>query len=272
VKRFIPEPIAFNQAHFLVLQHTAEVATYIDEHKELLLRENPGRNEAWIARAHMKSFNIWFRDRMHTSNSSTGESLENLAKGPLFTITSYQGYDINGYTFDTFAQDQKSTYQNSGVRIDALDNNMQQTVYYGQIEEIWEHTYSGFKIPIFRCRWVHGTKGVMKDKYGFMTVDLGQVGYKEEPFVLADQVSQVFYVPDTRNKKQHVVLPGKRRIVGVENAVDEEEYNQFDEVPPFGACTIPKILPSEKTPYLRTDHKEGVNVGKSRRKRRVNKE
>ena len=41
----------------------------------------------------------------------------------------------------------------------------------------------------------------MKDPYGFTTVDLENVGYKEEPFVLADQVSQVFYVPDTRNKK-----------------------------------------------------------------------
>ena len=93
----------------------------------------------------------------------------------------------------------------------------------------------------------------MKDPYGFTTVDLENVGYKEEPFVLADQVSQVFYVPDTRNKKRHVVLPGKRRVVGVENVVDEEEYNQFDEVPPFGSCNLPVILESETTPYLRSD-------------------
>jgi hypothetical protein len=144
---------------------------------------------------------------------------------------------------------------------------MQKAAYYGQIEEIWELTYPGFMVPIFRCRWVQGTKGVMKDKYGFTTIDIEQVGYKQEPFLLADQVSQVFYVPDMRNKKRHVILPGKRRIVGVENAVDEDEYNQFDEVPPLGACIIPKILPSEKTPYLRTDHKEGVNVAKGRRKK-----
>ena len=96
----------------------------------------------------------------------------------------------------------------------------------------------------------------MKDPYGFTTVDLENVGYKEEPFVLADQVSQVFYVPDTRNKKRHVVLPEKRRVVGVENVVDEEEYNQFDEVPPFGSCNQPVILESETTPYLRS----GYNV------------
>jgi hypothetical protein len=90
----------------------------------------------------------------------------------------------------------------------------------------------------------------LKDPYGFSTVDLEKVGYKEEPFVLAVQVAQVFYAPDTRNKKRHVVLLGKRRVEGVENVVDEEEYNQFDEIPLFGTCNLPVILESETTPYL----------------------
>ena len=42
------------------------------------------------------------------------------------------------------------------------------------------------------------------------------------------------YVTDQANKKCRVVLHEKRRIVGVENVMDEEEYNQFDELPPFG--------------------------------------
>jgi hypothetical protein len=33
----------------------------------------------------------------------------------------YQGYDINGYMFYTEQQDKKSTYLNSGVRVDAYD-------------------------------------------------------------------------------------------------------------------------------------------------------
>jgi hypothetical protein len=31
----------------------------------------------------------------------------------------------------------------------------------------------------------------------------------------------------------HVILFGKRRIVGVENVADELEYDHFDEIPPF---------------------------------------
>ena len=155
------------------------------------------------------------------------------------------------------------------MRIDAFDNDDEKTSYYGQIEDTWELNYSDFKVPVLRCHWVQGAKGVMKDLHGFTTVDLEKVGYKEEPFVPAGQVSQVFYVPDMRNKKQHVVLPGKRRVVGVENVMDEEEYNQFDEVPPFGSCNLPVILESETTPYLRSSQKDkGVTKAKGRKTRR----
>jgi hypothetical protein len=268
-KQITPDSDDFERAHFLVLRHTAEVDPYIEEHMEILRQQNPHRGEAWLARAHMSEFNNWFKCRLRSSNSCPDKRLRQLAKGPFFTVTTYQGYDINGYTFYTINQDKKSVYQNSAVRIDAIDNNMQKAAYYGQIEEIWELPYAGFKVPIFRCRWVQGRQGVMKDRYGFTTVDLEQVGYMEEPFVLASQVSQVFYVRDTRNKRRQVVLPGKKRVVGVQNQVDEEEFKQSDEIPPFGTSILPVISASELTPYLRDGHKEDAPMAKRRRKREV---
>ena len=82
-----------------------------------------------------------------------------------------------------------------------LTARCKETSYYGQIEEIWELLYAGFKVPVFWCQWVQGSQGVMKDRYGLTTVDFNQVGYRDEPFVVASQVSQVFYVRDTRYKK-----------------------------------------------------------------------
>jgi hypothetical protein len=73
------------------------------------------------------------------------------------------------------------------------------SMYYGQIQEIWELDFHGFKIPVFRCNWVDANKGVVKDKYGFITVDRNCQGYKSEPFVLAKHATQVFYVLDTIN-------------------------------------------------------------------------
>jgi hypothetical protein len=54
----------------------------------------------------------------------------------------------------------------------------------------------------------------------------------------------VFYVPDTTNKRLKFVIPGKRLIIGVENAVDEEEFDQFDEIPSFVTSMIKPRIPS----------------------------
>jgi hypothetical protein len=38
-------------------------------------------------------------------------------------------------------------------------------------------------------------------------------------------------------------------IVGVENVVEEEEYNQFDEIPSIDTSYKPRLLGTNKTPY-----------------------
>jgi hypothetical protein len=105
----------------------------------------------------------------------------------------YQGSDINGYTLYIEQQDKKSTYQNSGVRVDAYDvTGRDKNMYYGKIHEIWELGFHDFKIRLFCCNLVDAIKGVVQDKYGFISIDLNHQGYKSEPFVLANHVVQVF--------------------------------------------------------------------------------
>ena len=53
----------------------------------------------------------------------------------------------------------------------------------------------------------------------------------------------MFYVPDLAKKNWYVVMPGKKRIVGVENVIEEEEYNQFDEIPSFDKPYRPNSWP-----------------------------
>jgi acyl CoA:acetate/3-ketoacid CoA transferase alpha subunit len=52
----------------------------------------------------------------------------------------------------------------------------------------------------------------------------------------------VFYVLDLANKNWSVVMAGKKRIGGIENVVEEEEYNQFDEIPSFDTSYKPQLL------------------------------
>jgi hypothetical protein len=112
----------------------------------------------------------------------------------------YQGYDINGYMFYTEQQDKKSTYQNSGVYVDAYDAmDQDKNMYYGQIQEIWELDFHGFKISLFRCNWVDATRGLVQDKYGFISVDINRQGYKSKPFMCKIRYSSVLC---SRHNKQ----------------------------------------------------------------------
>ena len=57
-----------------------------------------------------------------------------------------------------------------------------------------------FKFPLFRCKWVKMTGVKVDEQYGMTTVDLNNLGYLDEPFVLAKDVAHVFYVKDMDSK------------------------------------------------------------------------
>ena len=101
------------------------------------------------------------------------------------------------------------------------------------------------------------------------TVDLNNLAHADEPFVLANDVARVFYVKDISTRprkrqdkeangsydepKRHIVLSGKRNIVGVDYKTDmSEDYEKFDEIAPFIVNIDPSIqLNDEDCPCLR---------------------
>jgi hypothetical protein len=251
---------SFTRAHYTVLHNSSLVAPYIEEHRNMLRSKHP---EDCIDEQHMSTFGGWLQRRL-INDTNVGEQLYLLAKSPSSTILTFKGYEINGNTFYTIDQDKKSTNQNSGIRFDAADGNGQKVTYYGYIEQIWELDYGpSFKIPLFKCKWFNLKGGVEVDgRYGMTTVDLKNLEYENEPFVLASEVAQVFYVkdmstvPKKRKDKQanasydepkrHIVLSGKRIIVGVEDKTDmSEDYDKFHEIPPFKVNTDPSIKLNE---------------------------
>lgn len=122
---------------------------------------------------------------------------------------------------------------------------------------------------MFWCKWVKLTGGGVDvdQKFGMTTVDLNNLAHMDEPFVLDKDVAQVFHVKDMSYKprkrnqqkntssdepKRHIVLSGKRNIVGVDDKTDmSEDYNKFHEIPPFKVETDPSILlNTEYSPWL----------------------
>ena len=272
-KMINPSAELCERAHLFVLQHMTEVDPYLKEHIALIRQMNPLKSGKWVTNEHNRSFTRWFKDRVMSQLSQRPDTISNtlkwLAYGPDMPVRSYEGYDVNGYTFYTQRQDAKSTMQNSGVSVEASsiefergNNNATRDVkqfYYGVIEEIWELGFKDFNIALFKCKWVDNRRGVRSDELGFTLVDFSRVGHEDDPFIFATQVKQVFYIRDPADSKWSIVLQSKRRILGIDNVEDEEEYDQFDENPPF-SMGVPNSHGHEivDVDYLRNDHDEGL--------------
>ena len=129
-------------------------------------------------------------------------------------------------------KDKKTLSQNSGVCIEALDETPgQNTTYFGVIDDIWKVHYDSYiQIPVFQCHWVKHPNGVEVDSYGLTIVDLNNIGYNDDPWVLALQVAQVLYVVDPAKNTKHVVVHGNQDIIGVEDIDDVTENNQYDQM------------------------------------------
>ena len=195
------------------------------------------------------------------------ETIKFLASGPSSQVTSWQSYDISGFSFSTSERDNKSMSQNSGVRCEAVDDATGEiTTYFGFIDDIWEVEYGPrLQIPVFRCRWVQD-KHVTVDNYGQRILDLSKVGYKDDPWILANRAAQVFYVEQilSQNEKKstknlkHVVIPGKQQIIGVDGVIDLDDFNRFSEMSLFtnfeeNIKRVDKSIPQTSLPWVRHD-------------------
>src|SRR6185369_1132758 len=126
------------QAHCSILQHLAIMTPLLNEHLSIIRAESNGRSDDWIMREHKRRLITWLKDLDLPDGETVEEkTIKRLATGPSSQVTSWQGYDINGYLFYTAAKDKETVSQNSGVRIEALDERTDQSItYYDVIDDI----------------------------------------------------------------------------------------------------------------------------------------
>ncbi|XP_062113910.1 uncharacterized protein LOC133824907 [Humulus lupulus] len=77
--------------------------------------------------------------------------------------------------------------------------------FYVVINEIWEVHYLHLnKVILFKCSW-HNTNGSdrMYSEYNFTSININSEWFEDEPFVLANQVSLVFYLDDIKKSKDN---------------------------------------------------------------------
>ncbi|XP_020204521.2 uncharacterized protein LOC109789889 [Cajanus cajan] len=238
------EPFALDfqstaQAHRYILFNCEEVQVYIREHDDSINSHTKKRKWA-KAKVQSQDFSEWFRNRAMKNDVSF--QLKELSRGPNTVAKRFSGYLINGYRFHTMKRDARRKTQNSGVTLVSLtpsfasskDENpkIESIPYYGAITDIIELDYYGhFNFVLFRCDWFE----VEEDKYGLICVHFNKRCYQDDPFVLASQVHQCFYIQDPFNENRHYVMKTMPRDVfnmseqleprGVNAPNDDGEFN-----------------------------------------------
>jgi hypothetical protein len=275
----------FDRANLVALQHIDLIDPWLKEHKTMI--ENSGKpmmTEAEIYREHNSSFARWFKDHIDANpppmDSDKDKLVLALSHGPAPNIMTYQAYDINGYTFYTEEKDKNSVYQNSGVTMDSWTGDVK-TRYYGRIEEIWELSYAGEKVPMFRIRWA---KSVRKEDRYFTTMFLPEANKSKstnataqnEPWVLAEHVHQCFFITDPSRPSRVIVRRGKRTIVGMDGVANEEDFEgqvgdpmmeeSEDEETTYTTRRSRTTLPRSGRPFKRRSHDTGLNYSTTSKK------
>ena len=127
-----------NQAHYCITQHLTVMTPLVEEHLSILRAQCNGRSDDWVMRECKRRLTTWLKDLDLIDGETVEEqTMKRLAAGPSSQVTSWQGYNINGYLFYTAAKDKKTVSRNNGVRIEALDERTgQNTTYFGVIDDI----------------------------------------------------------------------------------------------------------------------------------------
>ena len=131
-----------------------------------------------------------------SQNPIENNFISDVAKGPLRTVKSYSVYFINGFKYHTQSHGNNRATTNSGVCIkgELMD-------YYGKITEILEIEYPALPIKhcvLFKCEWFDPTPNVgikVNCAYNLVKINQRRRLANFEPFVLAMQATQVYYLP-----------------------------------------------------------------------------
>ncbi|XP_040382650.1 uncharacterized protein LOC102715326 [Oryza brachyantha] len=190
---------------------------------------NKARPEGSIAEAYIASECLTIQGLHREGSVEISEGLYALAHGPDKCIRSYSSCIINGIRFNTVAREKAKKTQNCGIKT-AGTHNSETIDFYGMLTEIIELSYiqnsnKTHSVILFRCEWydLEGKKYRMKNDGYLKSINVGSRWYKDDPFILATQASQVFYLEDTKLGKNWRV-------------VKDFNHRHIFDVPEFDRC------------------------------------
>ncbi|KAL5831637.1 hypothetical protein ACOSQ4_016991 [Xanthoceras sorbifolium] len=188
-------------AHWYVLNNCQEVQPFLDKHREMLKREHDTNN---VDLMQQQLFPKWFESHMRqlreNGSAEASDELYSLSNGPDFRVCYYPGCVVNGVRYLVTNRDAQRTTQNSGVMVPGEHDNLEIS-FYGVLISIVELVYLlGHRVILFKCKWfdTNPKKKRIQHDYHLTSINVAHTWYQEDPFILAIQAKQVFYVDDPK--------------------------------------------------------------------------
>ncbi|KAK2429708.1 hypothetical protein QL285_028127 [Trifolium repens] len=222
------------QVHLLI--NCIEVKPYLEAFKTYY--ENLGHDSSGYIHAY---FPEWFKQQVYNAESSPKIiHLRNLSQGPIQCAKEWHTYFVNGYKFHTQSWTEGKKTINSGVYVKGVTEGGEDD-FYGVIKHIYELSYNYVdcknSVVLFYCDWfdpsTRGTK--INKRYNTVDIRMDRRYKKFDPFIMAHNVRQVYYVPypstQPRKRGWSVAITTKPRgRIENDEIVDDEVAYQNDEI------------------------------------------
>nr|GMD99064.1 uncharacterized protein LOC109169448 [Ipomoea batatas] len=217
---------------WFALSNCDEVVRYMEEHIDLLEKESLLN----VNQRHKKEFPFWFREKVSQlyieSATKATDALYSLACGPQVCSRKYTACIVNGVRFHTKDRDSRHKTQNSGIVVQG--NHGDELIdFYGVLNEVIELEYiKDHRIVLFKCDWFDiGKRSYIQHDGSCTSIKISNFWYKNDPYVLAYQAKQVFYLNDPKlGSSWRVVQQFQHRHIFEENEIDNDVVYQDNEM------------------------------------------
>ncbi|XP_071714685.1 uncharacterized protein [Rutidosis leptorrhynchoides] len=175
-------------AHSHMLFNYSEIDFLRTEHMNILSHQNQNKCKRDIQRLHSQEFKEWMSDYVDEDMASCGDNritsdIKTLPIGPNEALTS------------------------SFLSARYNDPVVGDVTYYDILNDIIELQYGDEKkVALFHCDWISSGSKIKVDENGFTTLNFRGLKQTKEPYILASQAQQVFYVTDPARKDWKVVI------------------------------------------------------------------
>ena len=136
----------------------------------------------------------------HQGSPEATDELYSLASGPDRRVSLYHSCVVNGIRFHTKDIDDRHTTQNSGVLV--LGDHYEDMIdFYGVLPNVVVLDYIfNNQVVLFKCEWfdTDPNKKRLQDDGVLRCINVDNKWYEEDPYVLASQAQQIFYVNDPK--------------------------------------------------------------------------